>query len=53
VLLAMGVPESHARGALRLSFGHTSTPADVDALAAAIGPAYQRARRAGLATARP
>jgi cysteine desulfurase len=53
VLLAMGVPPAEARGALRLSFGHTSTAADVDALAAAIGPAVTRARRAGLAAARP
>ena len=50
VLLAMGVPEPAARGALRFSFGHTSSAADVDALAAAIGPAVQRARRAALAT---
>ena len=30
VLLAMGVAESDARGALRLTLGHTSTQADVD-----------------------
>jgi cysteine desulfurase len=48
VLLAMGVSAADARGALRFSFGHTSTDADVLALAAAIGPAVQRARRAGL-----
>ena len=47
VLLAMGVPEDLARGALRFSFGHTSTPADVDAVAEAIGPVVERARRAG------
>ena len=29
VLLAMGLDEQDARGALRFSFGHTSTPADV------------------------
>jgi cysteine desulfurase len=50
VLLAMGVPEREARGALRFSFGHTSTAEDVEALAASIGPAVQRARRAALAT---
>jgi cysteine desulfurase len=50
VLLAMGVGQGQARGALRFSFGHTSTEADVDALATAIGPVVQRARRAGLAT---
>ena len=52
VLLAMGVGPGEARGALRFSFGHTSTPADVDALATAIGPSVARARRAGLAAAR-
>jgi cysteine desulfurase len=53
VLLAMGVPEESARGALRFSLGHTSTRADVDALLEAIGPVVERARRAGLATAAP
>lgn len=35
VLLAMGVPVAEARGALRITFGHTSSDADVDALLAA------------------
>jgi cysteine desulfurase len=48
VLLAMGVPETVARGALRFSLGRTSTAADVEAVAAAIGPAVERARRAGV-----
>lgn len=48
VLLAMGVPEGSARGALRFSLGRTSTGADVQALAAAIPDAVERARRAGL-----
>jgi cysteine desulfurase len=52
VLLGMGVAPALARGALRFSFGHTSVPGDVDALAAAIGPAVARARRAGLAATR-
>ncbi len=43
VLEAMGVP---ADGALRFSFGHDSTAADVTAAVAAIGPAVQRARAA-------
>ena len=47
VLLAMGVPEALARGSLRFSFGHTSTPADVDAVVEAIGPVVERAGRAG------
>ncbi|HEX6469058.1 MAG TPA: cysteine desulfurase family protein [Streptosporangiaceae bacterium] len=49
VLLAMGADTARARGSLRFTLGHTSTQADVDALAAAIGPAVERARRAGLA----
>lgn len=53
VLLAMGVPESLARGSLRFSFGHTSTAADVDAVVAAIGPVVERARRAGQNGVRP
>ena len=36
VLLAMGVPEADARGALRVTLGHTSTDADVDAFLAAL-----------------
>ncbi|MGH8940123.1 MAG: cysteine desulfurase family protein, partial [Actinomycetes bacterium] len=47
VLLAMHVPETLARGSLRFSFGHTSTADDVDAVAAAIWPVVERARRAG------
>ncbi len=50
VLLAMGVPESTARGALRFTLGHTSTAADVAALAEAIGPVVERARGAGLSS---
>nr|WP_206070489.1 cysteine desulfurase family protein [Knoellia sp. DB2414S] len=46
VLLAMGVPEEQAKGALRLSLGHTSTGADVDAVLAALPSAIDRARRA-------
>ena len=47
VLLAMGADEAVARGSLRFSLGHTSTPADVDAVAAVIGAVVERARRAG------
>ncbi|MDH6143274.1 cysteine desulfurase [Kitasatospora sp. GP30] len=47
VLLAMGAEPKLARSSLRFSLGHTSTPADVDALAAAIGPVVERARNAG------
>lgn len=48
VLLAMGADNERARGSLRFSLGHTSSHTDVDALADAIGPAVERARRAGL-----
>ncbi|WP_399929976.1 cysteine desulfurase family protein [Streptomyces kanamyceticus] len=48
VLLATGTDPDLARGTLRFSLGHTSTKADVDAVAAAIGPAVERARSAGL-----
>ncbi|MQY12132.1 IscS-like cysteine desulfurase [Streptomyces sp. RB5] len=48
VLLASGVDPDLARGTLRFSLGHTSTKAEVDALEAALGPAVERARAAGL-----
>jgi cysteine desulfurase len=48
VLLAMGMDSARARGSLRFSLGHTSTREDVRELAEAIGPAVERARRAGL-----
>jgi cysteine desulfurase len=48
VLLAMGVSPETARGSLRFSLGHTSTMADVAALARAIGPVVERARAAGV-----
>jgi len=47
VLLAMGLSEPEARGALRLSLGHTSTETDVDAFLAALPAVVERARRAG------
>jgi cysteine desulfurase len=48
VLLATGSDPDLARGTLRFSLGHTSTEADVAAVAKAIGPAVDRARNAGL-----
>ncbi|MFF7179094.1 aminotransferase class V-fold PLP-dependent enzyme [Streptomyces sp. NPDC008121] len=48
VLLATGTDPDLARGTLRFSLGHTSTKEDVAAVAAAIGPAVERARTAGL-----
>jgi len=50
VLLAMGMPERQARGALRLTLGHTSSEADVDAFLAALPAAVERAQRAQVAT---
>lgn len=46
VVLAMGRSEEEARGSLRVSFGWTSTDADVDAVLAALPEAVGRARRA-------
>ncbi|QKW29522.1 cysteine desulfurase [Streptomyces seoulensis] len=48
VLLATGTEADLARGTLRFSLGHTSTEADVEAVAKAIAPAVERARAAGL-----
>jgi cysteine desulfurase len=46
VLIAMGRSESDARSALRFSLGHSSTPADVRVLAAALPDAVRRAKAA-------
>jgi cysteine desulfurase len=46
VLIAMGCSEVEARSALRFSLGHSSTLADVRALAAALPEAVQRAKAA-------
>jgi cysteine desulfurase len=46
VLIAMGCDDDQARHSLRFSLGHTTTPADVDALVEAIGPVVERARAA-------
>jgi cysteine desulfurase len=50
VLLAMGVPEEDARGALRFSLGATSTHADVQRLLDALPQVVARAQAAGLAS---
>ncbi len=44
VLLAMGLDERTARGALRFSLGHTSTQADVDRLVEVLPGVVERAR---------
>ena len=51
VLLAMGLPAEQARGSLRLSLGHTSTDADVDAVLQVMPGVVERARQAALAAA--
>jgi cysteine desulfurase len=47
VLLAMGYDDERARGSLRLTLGHTSTRADVDAFLDAVAPVVVRAEAAG------
>jgi cysteine desulfurase len=47
VLLAMGCDDEQARSSLRFTLGHTSTPADVQALVDVIAPVVERARAAG------
>jgi cysteine desulfurase len=51
VLMAMGADAATARGSLRLSLGHTSVDADVDAALQVLPAAVARARRAALAAA--
>jgi cysteine desulfurase len=51
VLLAMGADTASARGSLRLSLGHTSVDADVDAALRVLPAAVARARQAALAAA--
>ena len=51
VLLAMGADAASARGSLRLSLGHTSVEADVDAALRVLPAAVARARQAALAAA--
>lgn len=51
VLLAMGADPTTARGSLRLSLGHNSVDADVDAVLRVLPGAVDRARRATMAAA--
>ena len=53
VLLAMGVDPELARGSLRFSLGHTSTPNDVRTVLNELTPVVERARRAGRPRIRP
>ena len=50
VLTAMGADPASARGSLRLSLGHTSVDADVDAALDVLPTAVKRARQAALAS---
>jgi cysteine desulfurase len=50
VLIAMGADPASARGSLRLSLGHTSVDADVDAALEVLPAAVDRARQAALAS---
>ena len=52
VLLALGLDEQEAAGALRFSLGHTSTPADVQAVLEAL-PAVVGQARAATRASRP
>ena len=47
MLAAMGIDRMVAQGSLRLSLGHTSTDADVDAALEIIPPAVERLRAHG------
>jgi cysteine desulfurase len=49
VLLAMGLPDADARGALRITLGYGTTQDDVDAFVAALPAAVDQARSAGYA----
>jgi cysteine desulfurase len=53
VLLAMGLDEATARGALRFTIGHDTTATEVDALVAALPAAVHGARIAGYADRAP
>ena len=50
VLIAMGADPASARGSLRLSLGHTTTDADIDAVLDVRPAAVERARQAALAS---
>lgn len=53
VLLAMGVPEDEARGALRFTLGPETTAAEIDALLDVLPGVVAQARAAGLAAREP
>jgi cysteine desulfurase len=51
VLVAMGADPATVRGSIRLSLGHTSVDADIDAALRVLPAAVDRARQAALASA--
>ncbi|WP_167041702.1 cysteine desulfurase family protein [Salinibacterium sp. ZJ454] len=53
VLMAMGLPEADARGALRITLGPETTEQEVDAFVAALPAAVAQAERAGLSERTP
>jgi cysteine desulfurase len=53
VLLAMGLSEQDARGALRFTLGNDTTASDIDALLAVLPGVVTQARTAGLAARTP
>jgi cysteine desulfurase len=53
VLLAMGLREADARGALRFTLGPGTTAAEIDALLAVLPGVVEQARAAGLAARQP
>ncbi len=53
VLLAMGLSEADARGALRVTLGPATTVDDIDALLTSLPDAVARAQAAGLAAQQP
>ena len=48
VVLSLGADTDEAMGTMRITFGHNSTEADVDAFLEAFPKAYEGAKRAGL-----
>jgi cysteine desulfurase len=53
VLLAMGLSEADARGALRFTLGHDTTEAEIDAVLDVLPGVVEQARAAGLAAREP
>jgi cysteine desulfurase len=52
VLLAMGLSEETARGALRFSLGYHTTEDDIEAVASVFPRVVEQARAAGMASGR-